>query len=141
MYGGQIAKDGYEFGFCLCVMYIDDILLLSTTKEAEEHMVTILSFVVPVKITGKIGEEGGSLTFIGRVIKRERDSSEITLGVDPHYLDSTFQAYGATRGSENVPDISGHLEKILTDNNFQTPLSNKTYSRFRKALGKLLWLS
>ena len=70
-----------------CVVYVDDILLLSTTKEAEEHVVATLSSVVPVKTTGEIGEEGGSLTFIGRVIKRERDSSEITLGVDPHYLD------------------------------------------------------
>ena len=143
VYGGQIVKDGHELGFCLCVVYVDDILLLSTTKEAEEHVVTTLSSVVPVKTTGEIGEEGGSLTFIGRVIRRERerDSSEITLGVDPHYLDSTFLDYGVTRGSENVPDISGHLEKTLTDSNFQKPLSDEAYSRFRKALGQLLWLS
>ena len=141
VYGGQIVKDGHEIGFCLCVVYVDDILLLSTTKEAEEHVVATLSSVVPVKTTGEIGEEGGSLTFIGRVIKRERESSEITLGVDPHYLDSTFLDYGVTRGSENVPDISGHLEKTLTDSNFQKPLSDEAYSRFRKALGKLLWLS
>ena len=73
MYGGQIVKDGHEIGFCLCVVYVDDILLLSTTKEAEEHVVATLSSVVPVKTTGEIGEEGGSLTFIGRVIKRERE--------------------------------------------------------------------
>ena len=75
-----------NLGFA-CVVYVDDILLLSTTKEAEEHVVATLSSVAPVKTTGEIGEEGGSLTFIGRVIRRERDSSEITLGVDPHYLD------------------------------------------------------
>ena len=69
MYGGQIVKDGHELGFCLCVVYVDDILLLSTTKKAEEHVVATLSSVVPVKTTGEIGEEGGSLTFIGRVIK------------------------------------------------------------------------
>ena len=38
--------------FCLCVVYVDDILLLSTTKEAEEHAVATLSSVVPVKTTG-----------------------------------------------------------------------------------------
>ena len=74
----------------MCVIYIDDILLLSTTKEAEEHMITILSSVMPVKTTGEIGEKGGLLTFIDRIIKTERDSSEITLGIDPHYLDSMF---------------------------------------------------
>ena len=39
-------------------MYVDDILLLSTTKEAKEHVVATLSSVVPVKTTGEIGEEG-----------------------------------------------------------------------------------
>ena len=70
VYGGQIGKDGHELGFCLCVVYVDDILLLSTSKEAEEHVVVTLSSVVPVKTTGEIGEEGGPLTFIGRVIRR-----------------------------------------------------------------------
>ena len=100
-----------------------------------------LASVVPVKTTGEIGDEGGSLTFIGRVIRREKNSSEITLGVDPHYLDSTFQDYGITNGSSYVPDISGHLERTLSDKNFQKPLSDAAYTRFRKALGKLLWLS
>ena len=110
VYGGQIVKDGHELGFCLCVVYVDDILLLSTTKEAEEHVVATLSSVVPVKTTGEIGEEGGSWTFIGRV-RRERDPSEITLGVDPHYLDSTFLDYGVTRGSENVLTFRDILKK------------------------------
>ena len=63
------------------------------------------------------------------------------MGVDPHYLDSTFQDYGITNGSSHVPDISGHLEKTLSDKNFQKPLSDAAYTRCRKALGKLLWLS
>ena len=58
-----------------------------------------------------------------------------------HIILTTFLDYGVTRGSENVPDISGHLEKTLTDSNFQKPVSDEAYSRFRKALGKLLWLS
>ena len=104
-------------------------------------MVEALASVVPVKTTGEIGDEGGSLTFIGRVIRRQKNSSEITLGVDPHYLGSTFQDYGITNGSSYVPDISGHLERTLSDKNFHKPLSDAAYTRFRKALGKLLWLS
>ena len=57
-----------DFACVWRVVYVDDILLLSTTKEAEEHLVATLSSVVPVKTTGEIGEEGGSLTFS----KRER---------------------------------------------------------------------
>ena len=141
VYGGPIVRDGYELGFCLCIVYVDDILLVSTGKEAEEYVVEALPSVVPVKTTGEIGDEGGSLTFIGRVIRREKNSSEITLGVDPHYLDSTFQDYGITNGSSYIPDISGHLERTLSDKNLQKPLSDAAYTRFRKALGKLLWLS
>ena len=53
----------------VCVLVkIDDILLLSTSKEAEEYVVEALASVVPVKTTGEIGDEGGSFTVIGRVI-------------------------------------------------------------------------
>ena len=54
VYGGQIVKDGHEVGFCLCVVYVDDILLLSTTKEAEEHVVATLS---------SVGVSGGAVFF------------------------------------------------------------------------------
>ena len=41
VYGGQIVKDGHEIGFCLCVVYVDDILLsvvpVKTTREIEEE--------------------------------------------------------------------------------------------------------
>ena len=107
MYGGQIVKDGHELGFCLCVVYVDDILLLSTTKEAEEQCGCNFVVCSACEDNWRDRRRGGSLTFIGRVIRRERDSSEITLGVDSHYLDSTFLDYG----SENVPDISGHLDR------------------------------
>ena len=100
VYGGQIMRDGHDLGFWLAVVYVDDVLLLSTTQEAENHVVDVLSSVVPVKTTGVIGDEGGSLIFIGRVIKREK-----ALGVDPHYLDTAFVAYRITRGSDHVPDL------------------------------------
>ena len=104
--------------------------------------VATLSSVVPVKTTGEIGEEGGSLTFIGRVIKRERDSSEITLGVDPHYLDSTFSGLWCypwgLRMCLTFRDILRRHSRIAT---FRNLCQMKAYSRFRKALGKLLWLS
>ena len=141
VYGGQIVKDGHELGFCLCVVYVDDILLLSTTKEAGGTCGCNFVVCSACEDNWRDRRRGRIPDLYWSCYKRERDSSEITLGVDPHYLDSTFLDYGVTRGSENVPDISGHLEKTLTDSNFQKPLSDEAYSRFRKALGKLLWLS
>ena len=40
-----------KLDFACVLVYVDDILLLSTTKEAEEHVVATLSSVVPVKTT------------------------------------------------------------------------------------------
>ena len=63
-----------------------DILLLSTTKEAEEHVVATLSSVVPVKTTGEIGEEGGSLTFIGRAYQERTEIPLRSLWVLIHII-------------------------------------------------------
>ena len=53
--------------------YVDDILVASSSLEAEEFVVDTISKVVPTKTTGKIGSgDSGSLTFIGRTIKREK---------------------------------------------------------------------
>lgn len=40
---------------------------------------------------------------------------------------------------EGFPDISVHLEK--TEEASQKPLSPEAYTRFRKTLGRLLWMS
>ena len=94
VYDGQIAKDGHEFGFSLYIIYIDVILLLSITKKVEEYAVSNLSPVVPIKIIGEIGEEGGLLNFIDHIIKIKRDSSEIILENNPHYLNSPPARWG-----------------------------------------------
>ena len=143
VFGGVIHDENGAFlGHTLAIVYVDDILLASSTEAAEEHVAKALGAVVPTKTTGLITrEEGGSLSFIGRVITRERNGSEIFLGVDPQYLNTTFEEYGITKGSENVPDIASHLEKTMTDSAFQKSLSDEAYSRFRRALGRLLWLS
>ena len=61
------------------------------------------------------------------------------LSVSPSYLDTTFRDYQIEKGSRSVPDVSIHLEK--TDEHSKRPLSPESYSRFRRALGRLLWLA
>ena len=38
VYGGQIVKDGHELGFCLCVVYVDDILLFVDHEGSRRNM-------------------------------------------------------------------------------------------------------
>ena len=50
----------------LAIVYVDDILLASSTEEAEDRVAKALNKVVPTKTTGLITpSDGGSLTFIG----------------------------------------------------------------------------
>lgn len=142
LYSGEIVDDkGISLGHSIAIVYVDDILLASSTVEAEQYVADCIGKAVPCKTTGHIGDDGGSLTFIGRSIIRRKGSSEILVGVDPGYLTSTFQAYGIDKGSSFVPDIGSILEKTMNDATFKKPLSDESYGRFRRALGKLLWMS
>ena len=66
VYSGEITSaEGIKLGVCLAVVYVDDILLASSTVEAEQYVVDVISAVVPTKTTGYI-TDSGSLTFIGK---------------------------------------------------------------------------
>ena len=43
--------------------------------------------------------------------------------------------------SNIVPDVAAVLERALTDESMQQPLTAAAYLRFRRALGKLLWMA
>ena len=63
VYSGEITSaEGIKLGVCLAVVYVDDILLASSTVEAEQYVVDVISAVVPTKTTGYI-TDSGSLTF------------------------------------------------------------------------------
>ena len=81
------------------------------------------------------------MSFIGRTISREPHGSEIRLSVNPSYLDNTFADYGVVKGTENVPDIAAHMERTVSNPEHQKPLSDEAYTKFRRGLGRLLWLS
>ena len=128
----------------LLVAYVDDLLLCSQSEQVERKVMKAIGAKVPLKETGLIlpaAEGGGSVTFIGRIISRGVEDDSLTLGVNPHYLDTTFAEFNVQKGSVTVPDVAGILDKALNDKHLQTPLSAEGYARFRKALGKLLWMA
>ena len=131
-------------GHALLVAYVDDVLLASENEEVQKAIEEAIGKVVPVKVTGSIqvaSEGGGSLTFIGRTISRAPGHSQVTLSVGDEYLKSAFEAYDIVSGSKHVPDVAAHLEKTLDDKLGSQPLSPEAYARFRRTLGKLLWLA
>ena len=126
----------------ILIAYVDDLLVASGSDEGIQLLYKTLSATVPTKATGRIemsNKGGGTLKFLGRSIMRRNGESALYLRVDPQYLAETFKDYNVTSGSATIPDISVHFEKVDTES--RKPLSSEAYSRFRRALGRLLWLS
>ena len=140
IYGGYVKG----LGHALLVAYVDDVLLASENEKVQKAVEEAIGKVVPVKVTGSIqtaDKGGGSLTFIGRTISRAPGHSQVTLSVKDDYLKTAFDAYDITSGSKHVPDVAAHLEKTINDKLGSQPLSPEAYARFRRTLGKLLWLA
>ena len=128
----------------LLVAYVDDLLLCCQTARSEKLVEKAIGKAVPLKETGVIlpaEQGGGALTFIGRRIQRGATDDSLSIGVDPKFLDTTFVEFSVNKGSNTVPDVAAVLERALTDKSMQQPLTAAAYSRFRRALGKLLWMA
>eukprot|EP00434_Breviolum_minutum_P042543 symbB.v1.2.037870.t1/scaffold5715.1/size24294/1 len=141
-YQGHVFEGSTFLGTVMLLCYVDDLLLCSSTKLAEEKVVSVISGIVPTKTTSQIlgaKQGGGMIQFIGCIIERFPHEDCLYLSVSPSYLDTMFRDYQIEKGSRSVPDVSIHLEK--TDENSKRPLSPESYSRFRRALGRLLWLA
>ena len=70
------------------IVYVDDILITSSSKAAEEKVVQTIAAIVPTKTTGVIlpaALGGGTLQFIGRTIERPKDEECIFLSISPKY--------------------------------------------------------
>ena len=139
--GSVFGVDGSFLGLAMLLAYVDDILVSCSSEEAEASIIEAISRVVPTKVTGRVGishQKGGKVTFIGREIFRNAGESALFVLVNPSYLNSTFQEYGIDKGTSAVPDVSSFLEK--QDQLSVKPLSPESYERFRRALGRLIWL-
>ena len=141
IHGGCVQVGGKSLGHALL---IDDVLIATSNEETEKAIHHAINQVVPVEITGQIlaaQDGGGQLLFIGRRTTRSPGYCALMLSVDDEYLTKVFQDYSIKSGSSAVPDVAQHLEKTVEDKQAAVKLSPESYSKFRKALGKLLWLS
>ena len=101
VYQGSVSKKNRVVGMACLVVYVDDILLVSSNVEAEEVVAQAIGSVVPMKVTGAIlpsSDGGGALTFIGRQIHRRPGESALFLGIDPDYLQPSFDDYQIKKG-------------------------------------------
>ena len=60
-------------GKAMVLCYVEDVLIISNSVSVERRIIAAIQQRVPVKITGRIHQDidgGGSITFIGRTIRR-----------------------------------------------------------------------
>ena len=127
----------------LCLVYVDDILLATRSKETNQQLLDFLTGRLKVKLTGRL-EEDGRIGFLGReIIKRGRD---ILLAVKKEYVESIFEAFGWNREARRkmkACTVPPDLRSVLDKEDPAKPseeLSPEAASRYRSTLGKLGWL-
>ena len=127
----------------LCLVYVDDILLATRSKETNQKLLDFLMARLKVKLTGRLDEDG-RISFLGReIIKR---GSEILLAVKKEYVNSIFEAFGwsvESRRKLKPATVPPDLRAIYDKEDPEKPseaLSPEACARFRSTLGKLGWL-
>ena len=127
----------------LCLVYVDDILLATRSKETNQKLLDFLMARLKVKLTGRLDEDG-KISFLGReIIKR---GSEILLAVKKEYVNSIFEAFGwsvESRRKLKPAAVPPDLRAIYDKEDPEKPsevLSPEACARFRSTLGKLGWL-
>ena len=120
----------------VAILYVDDVLVASQHEEGIHIIKGALDSKVKTKLTGLISNstgEGGSLTFLGRTIRRGKGEQQVTMRVAPDYLESIFQEFDV-KPSETPPNIGTDLEK-----KDGIPLSDEAATRYRRILGRVAW--
>ena len=121
----------------MVLCYVDDILLATTDEAVELAVLNAIRSRVEVKVTGHLmQDQGGSVTFIGRTLRCWPGCRQVEVFVRESYLDPCWEAYQIKKGSSAYPNIANLLEQ----SSGSKPLSPEAYSRFWRALGKILWL-
>ena len=79
----------------IMIIYVDDVLIVSSKPETGKLIWDKLNEKVPTKMTGCLKpNQGGSVKFVGRIIRRVAGAKELFMGIQSDYLNSCFKDFG-----------------------------------------------
>ena len=120
------------------IIYVDDILVLSTDSSVGKRVQDLLNEHVPTKMTGmREPHKVGQVKFVGRVIRRENGSRQLSVGVTPTYLDSCFSDFDLAKlkvGKPVIPNLRQTLDQDPGEGKVFPKLSPESYARYRRWL-------
>ena len=122
--------------------YVDDLLLAGASTEDLYEMVELLRKELKLKVTADLAKDG-KIHFLGREILRSEPGGDLKFGMDPGYMQDVLEEYKLenAKGLPTPPCLRDLLDKSLDEASLQVPLTPEAAARYRRALGKLSWLS
>ena len=122
--------------------YVDDLLLAGASTEDLYEMVELLRKELKLKVTADLAKDG-KIHFLGREILRSEPGGDLKFGMDPGYMQDVLEEYKLenAKGLPTPPCLRDLLGKSLDEASLQVPLTPEAAARYRRALGKLSWLS
>ena len=122
--------------------YVDDLLLAGASTEDLYEMVEMLRKELKLKVTADLAKDG-KIHFLGREILRSEPRGDLKFGMDPGYMQDVLEEYKLenAKGLPTPPCLRDLLDKSLDEASLQVPLTPEAAARYRRALGKLSWLS
>ena len=122
--------------------YVDDLLLAGASTDDLYEMVELLRKELKLKVTADLAKDG-KIHFLGREILRSEPGGDLKFGMDPGYMQDVLEEYKLenAKGLPIPPCLRDLLDKSLDEASLQVPLTPEAAARYRRALGKLSWLS
>ena len=127
------------------IIDVDDILVISKDSSVGKRVQDLLNEHVPTKMTGMLEpHKVGQVKFVGRVIRRENGSRQLSVGVTPTYLDSCFSDFDLDKlkvGKPVIPNLRQRLDQDPGEGKVFPKLFPESYARYCTCLGKLAWMA
>ena len=123
----------YGFGVYLLV-HVDDLLILGPLDKAR-RVIKLLSQHLLLKETGDLNQEGATITFLGRTLRRAGDS--VLFLVEESYYSKMFDEAGinpnrsATTPGTKPKDVVEEADLLSTED----------HSMYRRIVGRLQWIT
>ena len=115
--------------------YVDDLMIVGDPEQSKAF-IDSLNKELLVKITGRL-EAGSEHSFLGRKLRHNGDSIDILMS--QQYIEEILKLYSMNSSSNIVNTTGSSALKRAQDSD--TPLDKEEHSKFRTAVGKLLWLA
>ena len=116
------------------MVYVDDLLFLGEQSEVNKIFEAIQQKVL-LRPTGEL-TYGKTISFLGRNLTNRGDHIDITLA--PDYVEAILKEHNLQNCNPVTTPGTASLKQTIND---EVPLSKEEHAQYRRAVGKLQWLT